>query len=166
MTCCSIAFFPAFCCKSLRAVCCTPGTAALGGMNLDIPWIALSTDLCGSEPIGNSGRAAWRIFRASLTFDIAPAWAPGEAVGTAIGEEPIGGWPESEGGRGMLRAAFTYRRCLRRRLRVNCIGLLLLRGRDFKRINPLVTCVCPWSTTQDAPVASWPVLLVGLSHAG
>ena len=35
---------------------------------------------------------------ASRTFDMAPAWDPGEPEGTEIGEAPIGGCPESEGG--------------------------------------------------------------------
>ena len=38
---------------------------------------------------------------ASLTFDIAPAWLPGEPEGCEIGDDPIVGWPESEGGMGI-----------------------------------------------------------------
>ena len=35
---------------------------------------------------------------ASLTFDMAPACDPGEPDGTDMGDDPIGGCPESEGG--------------------------------------------------------------------
>ena len=35
---------------------------------------------------------------ASLTFDMAPACDPGDPDGTEIGDDPIGGCPDSEGG--------------------------------------------------------------------
>ena len=54
--------------------------------------------LCGSDPGGNSGNAACRILIASLTFDIAPACDPGAPDGDEIGDDPMGGCPESEGG--------------------------------------------------------------------
>jgi hypothetical protein len=60
----------------------------------------LRTALCGSEPAGNSGSAPCRMLMASLTFAIAPACDPGEPEGTEIGDDPIGGCPESEGGIG------------------------------------------------------------------
>ena len=52
---------------------------------------------------------------ASLTFDMAPACDPGEPEGTEIGDEPIGGCPESEGGiiggiKDYLRLCFRLRR--------------------------------------------------------
>ena len=94
----SIAFFWAFWAKSRKAVCCTPGTSADGGTYLEIEEIAFMTALCGSVPIPSSGSAACRMLIASLTFDIAPALAPGDPEGVEIGLEPIGGWPESEGG--------------------------------------------------------------------
>ena len=65
---------------------------------MEIDWIADMIFLCGSEPIGNSGKAACRILMASLTLDKAPADDPGDAEGVDIGADPIGGCPESEGG--------------------------------------------------------------------
>ena len=35
---------------------------------------------------------------ASLTFDMAPACDPGDPDGTDMGDDPIGGCPDSEGG--------------------------------------------------------------------
>ena len=49
---------------------------------------------------------------ASLTLDIAPAVEPGDAVGALIGDDPIGGVPESEGG---ICGKGYFRLCLRRR---------------------------------------------------
>ena len=57
MTCCNMPDFCAFCCRSERAVFCTPGTSEEGGTYLEIEEIALRTALCGSDPGGNSGKA-------------------------------------------------------------------------------------------------------------
>ena len=45
---------------------------------------------------------------ASLTFDMAPACDPGEPEGDEIGDEPIGGCPESEGGIMFGKGETTY----------------------------------------------------------
>jgi len=93
-----MADFPACDCRSLSAVCCTPGTSDEGGITLDMDWMLASILLCGSEPGGNSGNAPCNMLMASLTFAMAPACEPGEPDGTEIGEDPMGGCPESEGG--------------------------------------------------------------------
>ena len=70
---------------------------------------------------------------ASLTLDNAPALDPGEAEGVDMGEDPIGGLPESEGGIiGIVRVTVLYRLCLRRRrLRSSIVFLLLRPGGHF-----------------------------------
>ena len=65
---------------------------------MEIEEIAFITALCGSVPMPSSGSAACKMLIASLTFDMAPALAPGDPEGVEIGLDPIGGVPESEGG--------------------------------------------------------------------
>ncbi len=86
-----IALFWASCARPCAVVACTPGTAADGGMNLEMDWMALSTALCGSLPICMEGRAFCRISIAALTWLKPAAICPGFPVGTPMGEAPIGG---------------------------------------------------------------------------
>jgi hypothetical protein len=102
------------------------------------------------------------MFIASLTFAIAPAAAPGDAVGTDTGEEPIGGVPESEGGRGIFRVVIVYRRCLRRRKRVN-MTISCLEGEGETQANrPPIYGPYPSSAVQDVAVTALPALLLWL----
>src|SRR6516165_4109615 len=85
--------------RSRKNVCCTPGTAADGVTYLEMPWMALSTALCGSEPMLRLTAAFCSCSTASRTCASACASEPGEPVGAPTGEAPIGTRPVNAGGR-------------------------------------------------------------------